>query len=145
MVQLSLLLLGPLTHSLFHFHLHLSFRARWLIPLPRFVPFQEIFACRRTGSEVELHYIERRKKYKWRPCVCRLGGDERALGSLFHEVSGILSQFHTRPRKLRIFINPFGGKQRARENMAKVRPLFELAKVRIAVRARLLASVGCSI
>lgn len=79
------------------------------------------------------------KNEKWKARVHVVHGTTESMTLLHAEIDRKLKEDSRRPKKLKVFINPFGGKRRAVQNMARVRPLFQLAKVR--GEAKILSSI----
>ncbi len=83
---------------------------------------------KRIAGSIVLHGIKRTKKCKWKPDLHMITGDDKDMTALLSELQALLGQFN-RPKKLKVFVNPFGGKRKAVQNMARVRGLFQLAGV----------------
>uniref|UniRef100_T1IWA5 DAGKc domain-containing protein n=1 Tax=Strigamia maritima TaxID=126957 RepID=T1IWA5_STRMM len=89
----------------------------------------ELISFRVTA--LELSYVERGWKHRWklRSLVFR-NPNCRVIQNWVAAIQDIINGFLYRPKRLLIFINPFGGKRKAQkiyEN--KVRPIFELAAI----------------
>lgn len=102
--------------------------AREVTNVGRALPLAEILAVRVRIGVMDIHFAKRSKRFKWKAGVHHIPGADPALLALKKDIDAFLRTAN-RPKKLRVFINPFGGKRKAAQNMAKVRPLFTLANV----------------
>eukprot|EP00047_Mylnosiga_fluctuans_P021620 m.107010 g.107010 ORF g.107010 m.107010 type:complete len:478 (-) comp8963_c1_seq2:157-1590(-) len=93
------------------------------------VPLREIWSVHHTLTSVTVHCVRRSKKCRWRPLQLVFFGDEREMGALSAELHTRIAQVPNRPRRIKVFINPFGGKRQATKNMAAVRGLFVTAGI----------------
>lgn len=82
-------------------------------------------------TALQLHYVQRGWKHRWKLRSTIL---QNANSMIVHHwittIQDVINGFTHRPRRLLIFVNPFGGKKRAPKiYQKKVVPLFELAGI----------------
>eukprot|EP00053_Salpingoeca_punica_P014275 m.129674 g.129674 ORF g.129674 m.129674 type:complete len:801 (+) comp16412_c0_seq1:16-2418(+) len=77
-----------------------------------------------------IHTIKVQKSGKWEPKQhdMRFRSFE-VLQRWHHRIQSLIDGDVVRPRRLRIFVNPYGGKKDAVDNFGKVLPFFELAGI----------------
>jgi hypothetical protein len=98
-----------------------------------FIPYREMWGVRREpDSKCCVYAIKRGKKHRWRPHKHDLQGEESDINALVSALQAHIIHDRARPARLKVFINPFGGRRKAVKNMSVVRGLFQIAGVCIA-------------
>ncbi|XP_072257726.1 ceramide kinase [Pyxicephalus adspersus] len=78
-----------------------------------------------------VHYVQRMKKHRWRcKAVTFWCSDEQLYCHWLQALNDLLEQLACRPKRLLVYINPYGGKKKGRQIYEKkVAPLFCLASI----------------
>lgn len=81
----------------------------------------------------KIHYVNHEKQNKWRYRVVTLkSSDPRQVSTWVKTFRTLLKGFTHRPKRLLVFVNPFGGKKRGLKIYEKaVKPLFDIAGIEV--------------